>query len=659
MKYLNEYRDPAVARGLVRAIPDTATRRWVLMEVCGGQTHTIVKQGLDELLAPAVEMIHGPGCPVCVTPLEQIDKALTLAARPDVIFTSFGDMLRVPGSECDLQQVRARGRRGAGGVFAAGRAGTRHQASRQAGGLLRGRLRDHGAGQRHGGLARAGAGHRQFQRAGLPRDRAAGHGGDPGFAGQPGAGIPRRRPRLHRHGLDGVRADRRALPGADRGHRVRAGRHPGRDRAGGAPAGGGPARGGEPVRPRRPPGWARRRRGSWSSRSSIWPTGSGAGSATIPESGLGLRPEYSDFDAELRFGLEDIAVEEPAECRAGEVLRGTAQAVPVPGVRHRSARRSARSARRWCHPKEPAPPTTTSAVIGRPWLRRRDMTSPSATVPPVRSRSSATDRVQLGHGSGGKMSAALLKDRFLPHLGNPVLEQLGDAAVLPVNGAGHRGLDRHVRGEPGRVSGRKHRVARGARHPQRPGDGWARVRCASPRASCWRKGSISPCLTASWPPWPRRPNAAGVPVVSGDTKVVERGKADGLYINTTGIGMLQPDFRPAPDRARPGRCGAGERPDRLAWYGNHGGARGYRLRGGRSRATRRPCSRWWSCCGRSAGSSVHVLRDPDPRRPGQRPQRNRGGLAGRRGAGGWRAAGPCSGRRRMRSARAGPDVRGQ
>jgi hydrogenase expression/formation protein HypD len=109
MKYLTEYRDPQVARGLVAEIKRSATRRWVLMEVCGGQTHTIVKQGLDELLDEAVEMVHGPGCPVCVTPLEQIDKALALASRPDVIFTSFGDMLRVPGSECDLLQVRARG----------------------------------------------------------------------------------------------------------------------------------------------------------------------------------------------------------------------------------------------------------------------------------------------------------------------------------------------------------------------------------------------------------------------------------------------------------------------------------------------------------------------------------------------------------------------
>ncbi len=109
MRYLSEYRDADIAKTLIARIKARATRQWTLMEVCGGQTHTIVRQGLDELLEGAVEMIHGPGCPVCVTPLEQIDKALAIAARPGVIFTSFGDMLRVPGSDCDLQQVRARG----------------------------------------------------------------------------------------------------------------------------------------------------------------------------------------------------------------------------------------------------------------------------------------------------------------------------------------------------------------------------------------------------------------------------------------------------------------------------------------------------------------------------------------------------------------------
>ncbi len=109
MKYLSEYRDPHLARSLVRRIQKLATRRWHLMEVCGGQTHTIVKQGINQLLAEQVDMVHGPGCPVCVTPLEQIDRALHLASRPDVTFTSFGDMLRVPGSDCDLLQIRARG----------------------------------------------------------------------------------------------------------------------------------------------------------------------------------------------------------------------------------------------------------------------------------------------------------------------------------------------------------------------------------------------------------------------------------------------------------------------------------------------------------------------------------------------------------------------
>ena len=107
MKYLDEYRDGRVAAKILAEIGRVTTRPWNLMEVCGGQTHSIVKHGVDRMLPSEIELVHGPGCPVCVTPLEQIDKALLLAARPDVIFTSFGDMLRVPGSDCDLQQVRA------------------------------------------------------------------------------------------------------------------------------------------------------------------------------------------------------------------------------------------------------------------------------------------------------------------------------------------------------------------------------------------------------------------------------------------------------------------------------------------------------------------------------------------------------------------------
>jgi hydrogenase expression/formation protein HypD len=109
MKYIDEFRDGELARKLVEEIRRETTRPWNLMEVCGGQTHTLVKQGIDEALPEGVRMIHGPGCPVCVTPLEQIDKALAIAARPDVTFTSYGDMLRVPGSSADLLAMKARG----------------------------------------------------------------------------------------------------------------------------------------------------------------------------------------------------------------------------------------------------------------------------------------------------------------------------------------------------------------------------------------------------------------------------------------------------------------------------------------------------------------------------------------------------------------------
>jgi hydrogenase expression/formation protein HypD len=109
MKYLDEYRDAELVQKGLAEIRRTVTRPWKLMEICGGQTHSIMRHGLDELLPPEVELIHGPGCPVCVTPLELIDKAIAIASRPDVIFASFGDMLRVPGSAEDLFRTRADG----------------------------------------------------------------------------------------------------------------------------------------------------------------------------------------------------------------------------------------------------------------------------------------------------------------------------------------------------------------------------------------------------------------------------------------------------------------------------------------------------------------------------------------------------------------------
>jgi hydrogenase expression/formation protein HypD len=109
MKFLDEYRDAELAQKFTQEIHRITTRPWKIMEVCGGQTHAIVKYGIDELLPKQIELIHGPGCPVCVTPLEVIDQALEIAAQPEVIFTSFGDMLRVPGSTTDLLSVKAQG----------------------------------------------------------------------------------------------------------------------------------------------------------------------------------------------------------------------------------------------------------------------------------------------------------------------------------------------------------------------------------------------------------------------------------------------------------------------------------------------------------------------------------------------------------------------
>jgi hydrogenase expression/formation protein HypD len=109
MKYIDEYRDQGLAQRLVKELERIVTKPWVLMEVCGGQTHTIVKYGIDHLLPSSVELVHGPGCPVCVTSLEMIDKAHAIARRPEVIFCSFGDMLRVPGSTTDLLVLKSRG----------------------------------------------------------------------------------------------------------------------------------------------------------------------------------------------------------------------------------------------------------------------------------------------------------------------------------------------------------------------------------------------------------------------------------------------------------------------------------------------------------------------------------------------------------------------
>ena len=109
MNHLTAFRDPTLAQSLLTEIERITTRRWSIMEVCGGQTHAIMRHGIDQLLPDRIELIHGPGCPVCVTPVDVIDRSLTITGRPDVIFCTFGDMLRVPGSRSDLMRVKAAG----------------------------------------------------------------------------------------------------------------------------------------------------------------------------------------------------------------------------------------------------------------------------------------------------------------------------------------------------------------------------------------------------------------------------------------------------------------------------------------------------------------------------------------------------------------------
>jgi len=109
LKYIDEFRDPEMVKKILAEIDNVLTQKWVIMEICGGQTHSIMRSGLHELLPSEIELVHGPGCPVCVTPLEMIDQALAIAKQPDVIFTSFGDMLRVPGSQKNLLQARSQG----------------------------------------------------------------------------------------------------------------------------------------------------------------------------------------------------------------------------------------------------------------------------------------------------------------------------------------------------------------------------------------------------------------------------------------------------------------------------------------------------------------------------------------------------------------------
>ncbi|MGW4732720.1 hydrogenase formation protein HypD [Streptomyces shenzhenensis] len=321
MKYLDEFQDPELARRLLDEIRATVTRPWALMEVCGGQTHSIIRHGIDQLLPEQVELIHGPGCPVCVTPLEVIDKALEIASRPEVIFCSFGDMLRVPGTGRDLFQVRGEG----GDVrvvyspldalriaqrhperevvfFGIGfettappNAMTVHQARRLG-------IRNFSLLVSHVRVPPAIEAIMRSPSCRVQAFLAAGHVCTVMGVGEYPELAERHRVPIVVTGfepLDILEGVRRTVTQLERGEHTVDNAYPRAVRAEGNPAAQAMLEDVFEVTDR-----------SW------------RGIGMIPGSGWRLSRRYRDYDAELRFAVEGIRTEEPAECRSGEVLQG-------------------------------------------------------------------------------------------------------------------------------------------------------------------------------------------------------------------------------------------------------------------------------------------------------------------------------------------------
>ena len=315
--------------------------------------------GIDQLLPDEIELIHGPGCPVCVTPLEMIDRALAIAARPEVIFCSFGDMLRVPGSSEDLFRVKSARRRRPGRLLATRRPGAGPGEPRPGGGLLRHRLRDHRTGQRHDGVSGRAPGHQELLAAGLPRAGAAGHRGHHGVSVLPGPGFLAAGHVCSVMGTSQYPPLAEQLPGADRGHRLRAARHPR-----GHPPQRRAARVRAATRSRTPTPGPSPPRGTCPLRRMLedvfevtdraW-----RGIGMIPGSGWRLSAAYADFDAELRFDGRRHSHRRVGHLSFRGGAPGPDQADRVRGVRPRvHAAQPARGAR-WCRPKGRVRPTTS------------------------------------------------------------------------------------------------------------------------------------------------------------------------------------------------------------------------------------------------------------------------------------------------------------
>ena len=313
-------RDPRAGR---RASPAARTRPLQVMEVCGGHTHSIFRYGIQQMLPDEVEFVHGPGCPVCVLPMGRVDDCVALAERPEVIFTTFGDAMRVPGSRKSLLKAKADGADVRHRLFAAGRAGDRaEQPEREviffglgfettmpstAMTVMRARSR----------------GRHEFLAVLQPHHDHPDDQGDSRFAGPAPRRVPWPRPRQHGDRHHALRLRRAALPQADHHRRLRAAGRAARAMDGAQQTRRGPLRGREPVWAHRRPATATRAR--WpQSRKSIelreffeW-----RGLGSIDHSGVRLREAYAAFDAERKFAVPNIKIADPKACQCGEVLKG-------------------------------------------------------------------------------------------------------------------------------------------------------------------------------------------------------------------------------------------------------------------------------------------------------------------------------------------------
>ena len=372
MKFVDEYRDAEVAQGYARAIARQVTRPWTIMEICGGQTHTIVKYGVDTLLPKSLTLVHGPGCPVCVTPIELIDKAVEIASRPDVIFCSFGDMLRVPGTTHDLLTVKARG----GDVrivyspldtvriakehpdkqivfFAVG-----FETTAPANAMAVAQARREGLTNFSMLVSHVLVPPAMEAILSSPQNRVQGFLA----AGHVCAVM----------GYAGVRADRRQVPRPHRGHRVRAGgRLPGHRHVRRA-ARIRPRRGGEPVRPLRPP------RGK-SARPAIDPRGLPGRAAQV--AGRGRDPGERSGSAATRTRTSTPSAgsvrpppgsDHTSECQSGLVLQGVLKPHECPAFGTR------------CTPERPlgAPMVSSEGACAAYYRYRRMRDADASTVEP-------------------------------------------------------------------------------------------------------------------------------------------------------------------------------------------------------------------------------------------------------------------------------------